>query len=411
MKKISLKVLLLVASLMLAPTSMKAQEEVADSVSNDGLATDVFASLIIAEPSNDIYGCLGHCAIRMQCPSHNMDYCFTYSFSNSFANKFKFFNGTGEGAFVPMYTNSFLEEYKEQHRGVMEYKLNLTLEEKRLLWQSLDENAHSSFRWRYDYLKTNCSAMCAYIIEQSLIGERIAYGKLDPVLLGDNRTFVKNIFSETPWFQFFWLTILGAEGEDDGEVYTRLAPFIITDVWGDARLENDSTGEARPVFDGEPIQISDEHTELVPSPVTPFAAFLALLVVAFIITAMYLKGVAKKVVDCFDLILLALQSIAGIVCLYFNTLSQLQGVHGSWHVLVMNPLPLLVVLLFRKKPKYMRMGFMLYSALIVVYLCVAPFSPQILLPHVFIALTLLLRSGTRGLPRPLQKEGSHEGRL
>ena len=54
MKKISLKVLLLVASLVLAPTSMKAQEETADSVSNDGLATDVFASLIIAEPSNDI---------------------------------------------------------------------------------------------------------------------------------------------------------------------------------------------------------------------------------------------------------------------------------------------------------------------------------------------------------------------
>jgi hypothetical protein len=97
--------------------------------------------------------------------------------------------------------------------------------------------------------------------------------------------------------------------------------------------------------------------------------------------------------------LLALQTIVGIVSLYFNTLSQLQGVHGSWHVLVMNPLPLLVVLLFRKKPEYMRMGFMLYSALIVVYLCAAPFSPQILLPHVFIASALLLRSGTRALKK------------
>ena len=75
MRNISLYVLLLVASLELAPSQMKAQEETADSVSNDGggLATDVFASLIIAEPSNDIYGCCGHCAIRMQCPSHNMD--------------------------------------------------------------------------------------------------------------------------------------------------------------------------------------------------------------------------------------------------------------------------------------------------------------------------------------------------
>lgn len=399
MRKISLYVLLLVAGLVLAPTQMKAQEENADSVSNDegGLATDVFASFIIAEPSNDIYSCCGHCAIRMQCPSHDMDYCFTYSFSNTLANKFRFFNGTGEGSFVPMYTHEFLEEYRENHRGVMEYRLNLTLEEKRLLWQSLDENAHSSSHWKYDFLKTNCSAMCAYIIERSLIGERIEYGKLDPILLGDNRAFVKYIFAKHPWFQFFWLTILGAEGEDDGEVYTRLAPSIITDVWGDASLVNDSTGEIRSIFDGAPIQISDEHTELVPAAVTPFTAFLALLVVALVITALHLKGVAKKVVLCFDVALLAAQTIVGIVSLYFNTLSQLQGVHGSWHVLVMNPLPLLVVLLFRKKPEYMRMGFMLYSALIVVYLCAAPFSPQILLPHVFIALALLLRSSTRAL--------------
>ena len=401
MKKITLYVSLLVASLLLAPLQLMAQEENIDSVANDagGLATDVFASFIIAEPSNDIYSCCGHCAIRMQCPSHDMDYCFTYSFSNTLENKFRFFNGTGKGSFVPMYTDEFLEEYRETQRGVMEYKLNLTLEEKRVLWQSLDENVHSSSHWRYDFLKTNCSAMCAYIIEQSLIGERIEYGKLDPVLTGDNRTFVKYIFAKHPWFQFFWLTILGAEGEDVSEVYTRLAPIIITDVWGDARLVNDSTGETRPIFDGAPIQISNEHTELATSPVTPFVAFLALLVVALVITALYLKGVARKVLVGFDIVLLAAQTIAGIVSLYFNTLSQLQGVQDSWHVLVMNPLPLLVVLLFRKKPKYMRMGFMLYSALIVVYLCAAPFSPQILLPHVFIALALLLRSGTRALKK------------
>jgi len=401
MRNISLYVLLLVASLELAPSQMKAQEETADSVSNDGggLATDVFASLIIAEPSNDIYGCCGHCAIRMQCPSHNMDYCFTYSFSNTLANKFKFFNGTAEGSFVPMYTDDFLEEYKESHRGVMEYRLNLTLEEKRLLWQSLDENAHSSYHWKYDFLKTNCSAMCAYIVARSLIGARIEYGELDPVLMGDNRTFVKYIFSKTPWFQFFWLTILGAKGEDVGEVYTRLAPFVITEVWGNASLVNESTGEIRPVFDGEPVQISNEHTEITASPLTPFIVFLTLLVVALAVTVMSLNGVARKVVLCFDVALLALQTIAGIVSLFFNTLSQLQGVHGSWHVLVMNPLPLLVVLLFGKKPEYMRMGFMLYCALVVVYLCAAPFSPQILLPHVFVALALLLRSGTRALKK------------
>lgn len=400
MKCFTLKIAsLFVTCFLLAPLQLCAQEEGVDSVANEGggLVTDVFASLIIAEPSNDIYGCCGHCAIRMQCPSHDMDYCFTYSFSNTLENKFRFFDGTGEGTFVPMFTDDFLEEYKETHRGVMEYKLNLTLEEKRLLWQSLDEDAHGNSHWKYDFLKTNCSAMCAYFIEQSLIGESIEYGKLDPVMTGDNRTFVKYIFAAYPWYRFFWLTIFGAEGEDVSEVYTRLAPFIITDVWGDARLVNDSTGEVRPIFDGAPVQISNEHTEIVPAPVTPFIAFLALLIVSLVITVVHVKGVARKVVVYFDIVLLAVQTVAGIVSLYFNTMSHLQGVHDSWHILIMNPLPLLVVLLFRKKPKYMRMGLMLYSALIVVYLCVAPFTPQILLPHVFIALALLLRSGARSL--------------
>ena len=397
MKNISLYLSLLVATLLHSPLQLTAQQQNADSVATDadGLATDIFASLIIAEPSNDIYGCCGHCAIRMQCPSHNMDYCFTYSFSNTLLNKFKFFNGTGEGTFVPMYTNDFLLEYKEAHRGVMEYRLNLTLEEKRVLWQNLDANANSSYHWKYDFLKTNCSAMCAYIIEQSLVGERIAYGNLDPILTGDNRTFVKQIFSHTPWYQFFWLTLLGAEGEEWGEVYTRLAPFIITDVWGTASFVNDNTGETRPIFDGEPIVVSNEHTALTPSPVTPFIAFLALLVVSLVITVLFLKGVARRVVVCFDVALLVAQTILGLIALYLNFFSELQGAHGSWHVLVMNPLPLLVVLLFRKKPKYWRMGWLLYSALLVVYLIAALFSPQILLPHVFIAVALLLRSGSR----------------
>ena len=397
MKNISLYLSLLVATLLLSPLQLTAQQQNADSVATDagGLATDIFASLIIAEPSNDIYGCCGHCAIRMQCPSHNMDYCFTYSFSNTLLNKFKFFNGTGEGTFVPMYTNDFLLEYKEAHRGVMEYRLNLTLEEKRVLWQNLDANANSSYHWKYDFLKTNCSAMCAYIIEQSLIGERIAYGNLDPILTGDNRTFVKQIFSHTPWYQFFWLTLLGAEGEEWGEVYTRLAPFIITDVWGTASFVNDNTGETRPIFDGDPIVVSNEHTALTPSPVTPFIAFLALLVVSLVITVLFLKGVARRVVVSFDVALLVAQTILGLIALYLNFFSELQGAHGSWHVLVMNPLPLLVVLLFRKKPKYWRMGWLLYSALLVVYLIAALFSPQILLPHVFIAVALLLRSGSR----------------
>ena len=37
----------------------------------------VTASLVIISPTDDVYSSLGHCAVRMECPSHNLDFCFS----------------------------------------------------------------------------------------------------------------------------------------------------------------------------------------------------------------------------------------------------------------------------------------------------------------------------------------------
>ena len=75
--------------MMLAPTliwastdSLSVAERNAQMGFNDTidrLADDfITASLVIADPGDVMYSILGHAALRMQCPTFNLDYVFSY---------------------------------------------------------------------------------------------------------------------------------------------------------------------------------------------------------------------------------------------------------------------------------------------------------------------------------------------
>ena len=69
---------------LLAVSSWAEQPSVA--VSNEGFhdgidrdAPDfVIASLLIMVPGDELYSCAGHAVLRMECPSFNLDFCFSY---------------------------------------------------------------------------------------------------------------------------------------------------------------------------------------------------------------------------------------------------------------------------------------------------------------------------------------------
>ncbi len=96
---------------------------------DDGLPVDIKASLIYVSPGYTAYTAYGHCAIRMQCPSQRLDYCFTYGLDDSSQSYVSFFSGKGKGRFSTFYTHDYLREYKENNRQVSEYELNLSLDE------------------------------------------------------------------------------------------------------------------------------------------------------------------------------------------------------------------------------------------------------------------------------------------
>lgn len=58
---------------------------------------------------------------------------------------------------VPEQTSQFRADYLQQGRGITEYRLALTLDEARQLWQTLDGQVARGLYWDMDYVNNGCT--------------------------------------------------------------------------------------------------------------------------------------------------------------------------------------------------------------------------------------------------------------
>ena len=116
-------------------------EAEADSLrQTDGFVT---ASVLVASPGEEGYSTLGHCALRMECPVYGLDYCFSFEMNTGTAatDYLAFFSGQSPAGFVAMETPVYLQRFKDEGRGIVQYTLNLTPRQKQELWRRLDEKS------------------------------------------------------------------------------------------------------------------------------------------------------------------------------------------------------------------------------------------------------------------------------
>jgi len=68
----------------------------------------VTVSMLVAEPSDVLYSCVGHCALRLECPTFNLDYIFSYEGDNLEEEKFKFLLGKLKMGLLAVPTEEYL---------------------------------------------------------------------------------------------------------------------------------------------------------------------------------------------------------------------------------------------------------------------------------------------------------------
>lgn len=375
--------------LILSAWDMRAQTNDSIVVAPDS-SNFVTASLLIISPTDDVYSSLGHCAVRMECPAHNLDFCFSSETETGSFNDFiNFLIGKTGTAMFAVESDAFLKRYKAEKRGIWQYQLNLTHHEKQDLWRKLDEEvmkgAHRSFT-----LKNNCVSLSLMLIQSALIKEDFDFGKLPEIFNHDNGDLMRKYLENTPWAEFFLFTIGGSEAEKTYDPDIRFTPKTLGEIIMQTQIVSLEDGARRPaVVDGRK-ELSKQETTVSKTSVTPMMVFGTLFLLVLIITIAEWWLGWKTLAKATDVILFTLQCVLGILLPIIVIMLGLVDVHWNWYLIPLNPLPLIIYVCFRKREWFGKV-YLLYALVLVAFICLTPFISQLDWEHQLITSSLAIR--------------------
>lgn len=356
----------------------------------------VTASLVIISPTNEVYSVFGHTAIRMECPSHQLDYVFTFESDPSVGGFLTFFAGKAKGYFVAVPTQEFLKDVENKGRGVKQYELNLTLHEEQELWRNLDNDMMEGAHRKFNLLVNNCVSMAVMKLYQSCIDEHLEWDDNTTLTLLNNGDYVRQCVQQSPWASFWFITFMGTVCEDSYDYESRLCPANLIEEMQKASFIDEEKGTKRTVLKGQERTLLPETSNLSQSIITPTVVFGLLLLVVCFMTFAEWRWNWKRPVRYIDVALFILQSLSGLVLLYVTWVSELFGAHWNWYLVPFNPIPLILWLCLRKQKNYGRV-YLLYTVVLVAFIALTPFLSQLDLPHQLITTMMAVRCGSKYL--------------
>lgn len=376
-------------------------------VSGDS-ARFVTASLLTVSPGPAIYSVFGHTAIRMQCPSKGLDYCFSFESELTPGYFFRFFAGECDATFVARRTDEFLAEFKAEGRGVTQCELNLTPREKQELWRSLDEDMMEGAHRKFNLLQNNCTSMALIKIESVLESETIEYGAMPPELSFVNGVLLRHCSRRSPWAQFLFVTFAGSESDKYWETEFRMSPETLVPVLSHAVIRSTFSHEnGRPVLvGGERVLLPLRNTYDATLPLTPNRVFGALLALSFAYALWQAAGYRRSrgagwcgghgrngETGLCRMAWWGLAVVYGVVALfllYVTLVSGLFGIHWNWLLIPFNNVPVVVWLVFRKKKNYPQV-YLFYAAVLALFVAVVPWlTTQVMAAHLLLVGALCL---------------------
>ncbi len=355
----------------------------------------VTASFIVASPGEEIYSNLGHATLRMECPSYKLDYCFSFETDVEPGDYLRFFAGQARGHIVAVPTGLFLAPYAREGRQVREYVLNLTLAEKRELWRMLDNDMVSDERRKFNFLANNCVSISFGMVEDCLQGEHIDY-VWPRAMSRVNGDYVRYLMRRSPWLSFISMTLLGTESDKYWDNHSRVAPEVVIDIERHSRIVAPD-GRWRPVLTGEERELLPlRHQLSAPSAATPGVVMGCLLLAVLLVTVLEWKPGWRRPAQVTDAVLLALQTAAGLLLVYMSTVASLFGTHWNWYLVVFNPVPAVVWLVWRHSRHYGQV-YWFYTAVLVLFMLATPLSSQLDWQHQLVVAALAVRTGAHAV--------------
>lgn len=309
-------------------------------------ANFVRASVMIASPDyNRLQSSFGHMFLRMECPSLDVDYCFSFESDNS-PGMFAIFIGNYNVHLVRVPTRDYVSSF-DTTRTITAYPLNLRLEEIQRLWQRLDEIARLSVYPKHDYFHHGCSQEIMNILYTVIDGTVL----FDESQLPEGRTIHQLGCACSPAdCPTLLMATLGSTESTDHILSPKqrmLEPVLVPIFLRAASIE-DRAGNIRPLL--RPYGPNDEWTT-PPTPYQPGFPIWGMLTIVIALLVLigvgeYFSVVPRWLSLTTDVVVATAYILIALLLLVVCTFSSLPTTSGwSWHLLVYNPLPIVAVAL------------------------------------------------------------------
>ena len=289
----------------------------------------VIASLLISEPGGALYSRLGHAALHMQCPEHNLDYVFSYNSEDIYQKPLAFLSGRLKMGLMAVSPKEYLKDYSEQGRGVREYTLNLPIEAKRNLWRVLDGHLMEGVDLEFDYIRRGCAHGSLMLIKEGLGGTRIEYGQWPDYFEGASRREITYEHIKDYKWSTFLLHFLCNGIIDHTDCSNEQKVIIPADL---PEVLSKATVDGVPVIDDAGKELLPDTWEAEKGWLSPMLVAIMLLV--FTIICAFLR------ISVMDYMLLGFQTLLGIAAVWL-LISPLCCTEWSWLLIPFNPLPLI----------------------------------------------------------------------
>ena len=337
-------------------------------------------SLLTCSPGKEVWAQYGHTAIRYYDKESGEDLAINYGIFSLDQTYFipRFVLGMTDYRMGVQPMDMFLAQYSYEGRGVIEQVLNLSAEDKEVIYKALQENMKpENVVYRYNYFFDNCTTRARDMLVNHLHG-KVVYPPAE-----EDATFRSMIHkwnNKYEWSQFGEDLLLGVNA--DRKTTKSEQQFLPENLRSDF-------DKAR--YNGKPLVketnvLLDAETEVV-EPVFPLSPLSIALIFAVISLVMMLFSYRRQQVYwAWDLALMLTSGLMGII-FFVMIFSQHPCVSLNFILLFFNPLPLFFLYSTIKKKKVI--WWKIWGVLIILGLFGSLFQ-EIPLPILIVASFLLL---------------------
>ena len=337
-------------------------------------------SLLTCSPGKEVWAQYGHTAIRYYDKESGEDLAINYGIFSLDQTYFipRFVLGMTDYRMGVQPMDMFLAQYSYEGRGVVEQVLNLSAEDKEVIYKALQENMKpENVVYRYNYFFDNCTTRARDMLVNHLHG-KVVYPPAE-----ENATFRSMIHkwnNKYEWAQFGEDLLLGVNA--DRKTTKSEQQFL---------PENLRSDFDKAKYNGKPLVketnvLLDAETE-VAEPAFPLSPLSVALIFAVISLVMMLFSYRRQQVYwAWDLALMLTSGLMGII-FFVMIFSQHPCVSLNFILLFFNPLPLFFLYSTIKKKKVI--WWKIWGVLIILGLFGSLFQ-EIPLPILIVASFLLL---------------------